>query len=88
MIYYWTKYINNFNLPVGLDSILLFTQHINTLNNIIINNGMKETDIFTITFIHLTFHKIKPKTLTEVFGQQISSKLDSDQEELTIYTIL
>jgi len=88
MIYYWIKYMNNLNLPVGSDNILLFIQHINTLNNIIIKNGMKEIDIFMIIFMHHIFHKIKLRMLTVEYGQLISSKLDSDQEELTIFIIL
>jgi len=88
MIYYWIKYMNNLNLPVGSDNILLFIQHINTLNNIIIKNGMKEIDIFMIIFMHHIFHKIKQRMLTVEYGQLISSKLDSDQEELTIFIIL
>jgi hypothetical protein len=88
MIYYWIKYMNNLNLPVGSDNILLFIQRINTLNNIIIKNGMKEIDIFMIIFMHHIFHKIKQRMLTVEYGQLISSKLDSDQEELTIFIIL
>jgi len=88
MIYYWIKYMNNLNLPVGSDNILLFIQRINTLNNIIIKNGMKEIDIFMIIFMHHIFHKIKLRMLTVEYGQLISSKLDSDQEELTIFIIL
>jgi len=88
MIYYWIKYMNNLNLPVGSDNILLFIQRINTLNNIIIKNGMKEIDIFMIIFMHHIFHKIKLRMLTVEYGQLISSKLDSGQEELIIFIIL
>jgi hypothetical protein len=48
---------------------------------------MKEIESLMTEFIHHTFHKIKQKMQTKVFGQLISLKLDLDQEELIIFII-
>lgn len=84
MMSYWIRLINNLNWLQLFQKVSLFTQLINTSNNIIIKNGMKEIELSLITSIHHISHKIKQKMQMEEFGQPISLKLEWDQVVLTI----
>ena len=87
MTYFWTKSMNNCNWSLGSAKTLRFILPINTSNNIIIKNGIKEIDIFMIIFTQLISLKIKPKMLTAEFGPLTLLKSEWDQEESTIFTI-